>query len=72
MSPTATAETLSAKDDYFFRTTATTDLYAQEVILELKHFEGLQGDFSFDSFGDVQKPQVSISTVRDGQFFFVE
>ena len=44
----------------------------KEAILSLRKFEGLQSPFSFNDFGDVSRPHVSISIVRDGQFVVVE
>jgi branched-chain amino acid transport system substrate-binding protein len=44
----------------------------KETILFLRKFEGLQSPFSFNDFGDVSRPHVSISIVRDGQFVVVE
>ncbi len=44
----------------------------KETILSIRHFEGLQGTFSFDEFGDVKRPHASISIVRDGQFVVKE
>ena len=44
----------------------------RDTILSTEKFEGLQGDFRFDPFGDIQSPQVSISTIRDRQFKFLE
>jgi branched-chain amino acid transport system substrate-binding protein len=44
----------------------------KETILAVRKFEGLQSSFSFDDFGDVRRPHVSISIVRDGQFVVVE
>ena len=44
----------------------------KETILAVRKFEGLQSPFSFDDFGDVRRPHVSISIVRDGQFVVVE
>lgn len=47
-----------------------TDL--KETILAVREFEGLQGPFAFDQFGDVKRPHVSMSVVRDGQFVVLE
>jgi branched-chain amino acid transport system substrate-binding protein len=44
----------------------------KETILKIRHFEGLQGKFSFDDFGDVQRSSASISVVRDGKFEVIE
>jgi branched-chain amino acid transport system substrate-binding protein len=48
------------------------DQTLRDTILSTEKFEGLQGDFRFDPFGDIQSPQVSISTIRDRQFTFLE
>ena len=42
------------------------------TLLAIRRFEGLQSPFSFDDFGDVQRPHASISVIRDGQFVVVE
>ena len=47
-----------------------TDL--KETILAVREFEGLQGPFAFDQFGDVKRPHVSMSVVRNGQFVVLE
>ena len=44
----------------------------KETVLALRKFEGLQSPFSFNDFGDVRRPHVSISIVRDGQFVVME
>lgn len=44
----------------------------KETILSIRNFPGLQGDFSFDSFGDVARSHVSISVVQDGKFVVLE
>lgn len=44
----------------------------KETVLAIRKFEGLQGPFSFDDFGDVRRPHASMSIVRDGQFVVVE
>lgn len=44
----------------------------KETLLKIRHFEGLQGPFSFDDFGDVQRFNASISIVRDGKFEVLE
>ena len=44
----------------------------KETILSLRQFEGLQGDFSFDDFGDVKRSNASISIVRNHKFVVVE
>jgi branched-chain amino acid transport system substrate-binding protein len=42
------------------------------TILALRRFKGLQGDFSFDEFGDVRRSNASISIVRNQRFVVVE
>jgi branched-chain amino acid transport system substrate-binding protein len=44
----------------------------KETILANRRFEGLQGEFSFDDFGDVKRPHASISLIRNRQFVVVE
>lgn len=44
----------------------------KETILRLRQFEGLQGNFSFDDFGDVKRSNASISIVRNQKFAVVE
>ncbi len=44
----------------------------KETIFELRQFEGLQGSFSFDDFGDVKRSNASISVVRNRKFVVVE
>jgi branched-chain amino acid transport system substrate-binding protein len=44
----------------------------KETILANRQFEGLQGEFSFDDFGDVKRPHASISIIRNRQFVVVE
>jgi branched-chain amino acid transport system substrate-binding protein len=44
----------------------------KETILSLRTFEGLQGEFSFDDFGDVKRKNASISIVRNQKFIVVE
>lgn len=44
----------------------------KETVLKIRHFEGLQGPFSFDDFGDVQRSNATISIVRDGKFEVLE
>lgn len=44
----------------------------KEVVRRVRDFDGLQGAFGFDEFGDVRRPHVSISRVRDGQFVVLE
>jgi branched-chain amino acid transport system substrate-binding protein len=44
----------------------------KDTLLAIRQFEGLQGLFSFDDFGDVRRPHASMSIVRDGQFVVVE
>ncbi|MBI5593062.1 MAG: ABC transporter substrate-binding protein [Deltaproteobacteria bacterium] len=43
-----------------------------ETILSINQFEGLQSNFCFSRFGDAQRPQTSISIVRDRQFMVLE
>jgi branched-chain amino acid transport system substrate-binding protein len=43
-----------------------------ETILSIERFEGLQGDFGFDRFGDALRPRPSITIVRDRQFIALE
>lgn len=40
----------------------------REVLLARDRFESLQNTFRFDAFGDVERPQASISVVRGGEF----
>ena len=42
------------------------------TILEIKTFEGLQGPFSFDAFGDVKRGNASISVVKNRKFVVLE
>lgn len=44
----------------------------KETILALRKFEGLQGEFSFDDYGDVMRSNASISVVRDRKFVVVD
>jgi branched-chain amino acid transport system substrate-binding protein len=44
----------------------------KEVVLARRSFQGLQNPFSFDAYGDVQRPQASISVVRNGDFAVLE
>lgn len=44
----------------------------KETLPAVRHFEGVQNPFSFDDFGDVKRPQASISIVRDGEFVVLE
>ncbi len=44
----------------------------KEVLLAQRDFKGLQNPFSFDAYGDVQRPQASISVVRNGDFAVLE
>jgi branched-chain amino acid transport system substrate-binding protein len=44
----------------------------KETILSLRSFEGLQGEFSFDAFGDVKRKNASISIVRNRKFVVLE
>jgi branched-chain amino acid transport system substrate-binding protein len=40
----------------------------KETILSIGRFDGLQGQFSFDSYGDVERSRASISVVKNGKF----
>ena len=40
----------------------------KETILSIGRFDGLQGEFSFDSYGDVERSKASISVVKNGKF----
>lgn len=44
----------------------------KETLLAVRTFEGLQSSFSFDDYGDVKRPHISIGIVRDGHFLVVE
>jgi branched-chain amino acid transport system substrate-binding protein len=44
----------------------------KETILAIRQFEGLQGEFSFDDYGDVKRSNASISIVRNQKFVVVE
>jgi len=44
----------------------------KEVLLAQLHFEGLQGDFSFDEYGDVRRSNASISIVQNNKFVVLE
>jgi len=44
----------------------------KETVLAVRTFEGLQSSFSFDDYGDVKRPHISIGIVRDGHFLVVE
>ncbi len=44
----------------------------REAILAIRQYEGLQSPFRFDDFGDVIRPHVSMSIVRDGRFVVIE
>jgi len=44
----------------------------KEAILSIDQFEGLQSDFTFNRFGDAQRPQASISIVRNQRFVVLE
>jgi branched-chain amino acid transport system substrate-binding protein len=46
--------------------------HLKEAILAISTFEGLQGSFSFDEFGDVKRSNASISVVRNRKFVVVE
>jgi len=44
----------------------------KETILALRRFAGLQGEFEFDPFGDVDRKEASISVVRNQSFVVLE
>jgi len=44
----------------------------KETILRLRRFTGLQGEFEFDPFGDVDRKEASISVVRNQSFVVLE
>lgn len=44
----------------------------KSAIRELRRFDGLQGVFAFDDYGDVKRSNASISIVRDGKFVVLE
>ncbi|MCB1761399.1 MAG: ABC transporter substrate-binding protein [Gammaproteobacteria bacterium] len=44
----------------------------KQTILRIRVFKGLQGDFSFDDHGDVEREQASISIVRDRKFIVID
>ena len=48
------------------------DQSLKSAILAIRDFSGLQGDFSFDEFGDVKRSNASISIVRNQQFAVLE
>lgn len=48
------------------------DRSLKQVLLANRQFQGLQSDFSFNDFGDVQRSLASISIVRNRQFVVVE
>jgi branched-chain amino acid transport system substrate-binding protein len=56
--------------------TALESMQADEnlkaAILRLREFDGLQGRFRFDDFGDVQRSNASISIIRNNQFIVLE
>lgn len=43
----------------------------KQAILARRQFEGLQSPFILDDFGDVRRPQASISEVRGGKFLVI-
>ena len=43
----------------------------REALLETHNFPGLMGGFSFDAFGDVERPYY-LGTIRDGKFVSLE
>jgi len=44
----------------------------KDAVLSLKKFQGLQNDFSFDAFGDVERLNSSISIVQNQKFVVVD
>ncbi|MBI5524054.1 MAG: ABC transporter substrate-binding protein [Desulfarculus sp.] len=44
----------------------------KQTILAMRRFEGLQGPFILDEYGDVRRPQASISEVKGGKFQVIE
>lgn len=44
----------------------------KSTILAIRQFQGLQGDITFDDYGDVMRPNASISVVRDNTFVVLE
>ena len=40
----------------------------KETVLAIGQFQGLQGEFNFDPFGDVIRSKASISVVQNGKF----
>lgn len=46
--------------------------HIKDTILAIREFEGLQGRFSFDDYGDVRRSNASISIVRNRKFVVVD
>ncbi|CAB1059221.1 ABC transporter, substrate-binding protein (cluster 4, leucine/isoleucine/valine/benzoate) [Olavius sp. associated proteobacterium Delta 1] len=44
----------------------------KETVLSIRQFDGLQGKFSFDDYGDVKRSNASISIVQNQKFVVVE
>ena len=44
----------------------------KETVLSIRQFDGLQGQFSFDDYGDVMRSNASISIVRNRKFVIME
>lgn len=44
----------------------------KHAMLSIRRFDGLQGPFEFDAFGDVHRVHASISVVRNGTFVVLE
>jgi branched-chain amino acid transport system substrate-binding protein len=44
----------------------------KDTVLSLKKFQGLQNDFSFDAFGDVERLNASINIVQNQKFIVVD
>ena len=44
----------------------------KETVLSIRQFDGLQGKYSFDDFGDVKRSNASISIVQNQKFVVVE
>ncbi len=51
------------------RVNATKDL--KQAILERRTYKGLQGDITFDKYGDVERPRILV-TVKNKQFIIVD
>jgi branched-chain amino acid transport system substrate-binding protein len=46
--------------------------HMKQTILRIRGFDGLQGRFAFDDYGDVKRGNASISVVRDGKFVVID